>query len=301
MIRKLAGGAVCAEILFLGIALVLDSPTPTSAQEMSRSQEALVSRSVILLGHKNQPVTGLNSNEVEVFLGKEQIPIEALNRPQSEAAEIGILVDTSNSRRDFLQSLHGRGNANARPAIMHTGDRAFVATFSNSHRLLCPLTTDSAQVKVALQTGLFEVPPGGVTSVYDAIEWACREEFSTQPGIKVLIVISDMLDNNSNHSRQEAVAPAADRGIQIDPITPPEVLGSSSLGDVVAKFLASVTGGIPTTIENSAGLEPAFEAIRSTIDSTYTISFRPESARHSSLKIRCTRKGIRVVAPELEF
>ena len=117
-------------------------------------------------------------------------------------------------------------------------------------------------------------------------------------GLKALIVLSDMRDNGSHHTREEATSQAQRSAIVIYPILLGEVQARNG---EVAKLFAGQTGGVPFLIEKGKALKEAFGSIRADLDHTYMVAYRPKLKGPNPIKFRCTRKGTRIFAPDRRF
>lgn len=278
---------LCVYLFPFGASL---AQTPGTTQP----QYGIITLHVLVVGHDGMPLTDLSQNELELYEGKEKQTIESISRTPEAPAEIGFLIDNSNSAAGSLRTLKWQDDADPAGDLLRTGDLAFVATFTRTHTLTCPLTSDLGQVKSSFRNALAPPPFQGVTSLYDAIFWASSEEFSAPSSHKTLIVISDMEDNTSEHTRFEAIGPAQQLGISIYPIS---LQALTSRGLTVADSIASKTGGLTFTDYNLNDLKMTFRRIRSGIDNTYLVAYRSKSAGSSHVKIRCTRKGTRILTP----
>jgi len=266
--------------------------------QTTQRQEIIATLPVLVLGHDGKPLTDLDQNELELYEGKEKRPIESMSRTPESPAEIGFLIDISKSSLGPLHTLKWQRDADPLGELLLTGDRAFVATFTQSGTLMCPLTSDLGQVKASFHTVFTARFPTGLTSLFDAIFWASSEQFSTPSGHKALIIISDMEDNTSQHTLTEALATAQRSGIVIYPIS---LQVTNPYGDRVAKSIAGKIGGAPDTDYTMNDLKKTFRNIRSNIENTYVVAYKSNSTVPSPVKIRCTRKGARVTAPDERF
>jgi VWFA-related protein len=258
---------------------------------------------VLVLDRDLRPITNLTQSELELYEGKEEQSIESISRSPQAPAKIGFLVDISASTAASLRALRPHDATGLATEVLRAGDSAFVEAFAQSGSLLSPLTSDFGRIENALASA-FNAPAGrGTTSLYDAIFWACSEELSTRSGHQALVVISDMLDNTSNHTREEVLAQAQPLGIVIYPVLSSEIrrANEGSLGERVAKILADETGGVSFALHKAEDLKVVLRLIRSDLDNTYVLSYRPKSGGPASVKIRCTRKGAKVIAPDRRY
>jgi hypothetical protein len=139
--------------------------------------------------------------------------------------------------------------------------------------------------------------------LYDVIFGACTEELSTRSGHQALIIFSDMLDNASHHTREEVLAQAQPLGIVIYPILLRDASpgGEQTRGERVAKLLADGTGGVSFAVHKPEDLKETLRVIRVNLDNTYVIAYRPKSNAPGSVRVQCTRKGVKIIAPDRRY
>jgi hypothetical protein len=181
---------------------------------------------------------------------------------------------------------------------LRSGDAAFVATFVERVSDVLHLTSNALEVEQALHQVLSAPAPPGGTAVYDAIHWACQAPSEARFGRNALIIMSDMIDNMSYHTRDEAIESAQRAGIVIFPI----ILGeTSSRGWDVARSIAKDTGGLASASPNLEALQNLMGRIRFDLASLYLIAYRRNSNRSTSLKVICARPGVKVFAPKRRY
>jgi len=148
--------------------------------------------------------------------------------------------------------------------------------------------------------------PGGGTALHDAVMDAC-EKLSKAPvrgsARRAIILLSDGDDNQSRHTREEAIE-AALRAEIIIYVIDTDVTDSNRKGDKVLQRYAEATGGrvfFPLTMNEVAN---AFTQIQDELRSQYVLAYKPQNfatdgSYHSiaidapnrnNVKIR-TRKG----------
>jgi len=294
---------VCAQLWALVATLPLTAAPSSGAQEATHEPAPLVSLPVLVLDRDLRPISDLTQSELELYEGKEEQSIESISRSPTSPAKIGFLVDTSASNAASLRALKLRDVTGMAREVLRAGDSAFVEVFARSGSLLSPLTSDFGRIDKALASAFNTQAGQGTTSLYDAIFWACSEELPTRSGRQALIVISDMLDNTSNHTREEVLAQAQPLGIAIYPVLLPEArrAGEGSLGGRIARIFADETGGFSFVARKAEDLRVVLRLIREDMDNTYFISYRPKLSGAASVKVQCTRKGVKVIAPDRRY
>jgi Ca-activated chloride channel homolog len=94
---------------------------------------------------------------------------------------------------------------------LNSSDEIFLITFSTKPDLFQPLTTD----RQAVVHSLSKLKPFGQTSIYDAIVLAMGESRKGHYASKVILLITDGVDNSSTVQKQDAVAALRATGIRI--------------------------------------------------------------------------------------
>ena len=299
VISRLVAVIICAQLLALGVMALPKAEASSSPQQVAHDQTPLATLPVLVLDRDRSPVTDLTQNELELYEGEEEQSIESLTRSPGAPAKIGFLIDISASKTASLRALKLPEGAELAGGLLRAGDLAFVAVFARSGSLLSPLTSDFGRIEKALRSGLNAEPRPGGTSLYDAIFWACTEELPTRSGHQALVIFSAMLDNASNHTREEVLAQAQPLGIVLYPILSRDASpgGEQTRGERVAKLLADGTGGVSFAVHRPEDLKETLRRIRADLDNTYFIAYRPKSNEPASVQVRCTRKGVKIIAP----
>jgi VWFA-related protein len=294
---------MCAQLSVPAVAVVVKAEAPISSQEATHDQTPVATLPVLVLDRDSRPVTDLTQNELELYEGKEEQSIESITRSPAAPAKIGFLIDISRSQTSTLRALALQHTTGLAAEVLRAGDFAFVVAFAKDGSLLSPLTSDLGQIEKALASGFnTETRPGG-TSLYDAIFWACTQELSARAGHEALIIFSNMVDNASHHTYEEALAQAQRSGAAIYAVILGET-GSSGFQSRVerfAKLLADRTGGVCFTIHKPDRLRETLRDIGTDLDDTYVVAYRPKSHGPASVKIRCTRKGVKIIAPDRRY
>jgi VWFA-related protein len=161
---------------------------------------------------------------------------------------------------------------------MRPQDKAVVVSFDTGPELVADLTNDTGKLAKAVR----DLRPGGGTSLYDAIFFACREKLQQdQPRHKfrrALVVLTDGEDNQSRYSRDQALEIAHKADVVIYAIST-NITGIQTDGDKVLKYFASETGGqtfFPFKVQD---LAQSFENIANELRHQYSILYRPEPAK----------------------
>ena len=292
---------ICAQLL--AGTLLLECNGRSSSRRVAPSQDAVVTLPVLALDGDGSPVTDLTQNDLKLYEGGKERPIELLARDPALPVRAGFLLDMSRSDSNSVKLLEG---ANIAAPLLRTGDSGFVAAFAERGALMCPLSSDLGRIQEAINCGFDPQSLGVGTALYDAIFYACSEKLSLRSGHQALIVFSDMGDNASLHTPEAALAEAQRTRNAIYPIVLRDIFSSrddhfSSAGERAAHTLASETGGVCFRASTVVAAQGALRLIRIYLDNTYMIKYAPALLRVASIKVRCSRKGIRVVVPSRRF
>jgi Ca-activated chloride channel family protein len=322
--------ALCALVLALmagaqvgsaGLQAPGQAPAAPGAQQTPqvgrvRRQVVLVNVVFSVLDRKNRFVTDLGREDFQVF--EDGIPqhIEFFNRETNLPLRIGLLMDTSNSIRSRLEFEQNAAFDFLYRVLQRGRDLAFVMTFDSTPEVQQDFTDDLE----ALRSTIFRQRAGGGTALYDAIYQASLRLMNPPPAPnnqdvrRVLVVISDGLDNLSNHTRSEALEMAERAGVVIYPISTsvdwvavdqrtPEGLPLKlhlTEGDEVLQQFADESGGRPFFPYHVSDLEQAFAAIGTELRSQYAIAYTPathqDDGKYHRIEIQVMRKGLSVRA-----
>jgi VWFA-related protein len=293
---------------------------------------------VTVLDKRGLPVIDLTQNDFRVFEDGRPQAIRYFRREPQPPLRIGLIIDTSNSARRALSfqkdaatefvfnMLRGRNNKNS----------IFLQTFDATSSLVQDFTNDPDLLNEKIQ----KLKAGGGKALHDAIYFACREKLMRagppEDTRRVLVVISDGLDVQSQHSLDEAVSMAHMAETPIYTISN-ALYGFDNPGDKTLEKLSEVTGGaayfplgknpgtdmetgylshgqIGETSQNKGlgaatgiysaqrliQLADSMEAINRELDEQYSIGYTPTNdaldGTYRSIRVEALRKGVQVRA-----
>jgi Ca-activated chloride channel family protein len=224
--------------------------------------------------------------------GKPPVHIEAFESETGLPLRVGLLIDSSNSIRDRFRFEQDAAIEFLHQVVRPKSDRAFVIGFDS----LSDLTQDYTDNTDALARGVRVLRPGGGTALHDAI-FQASEKLSKAPlrapSRRAIILLSDGDDNQSRHTREEAIE-AALRSEVIIYVISTNITGSDKKGDKVLMRYAEATGGrvfFPLRIEEVAN---AFSEIQDELRSQYVVAYKPENfaqdGRYRAISIDAPRR-----------
>jgi len=231
---------------------------------------------------KGRFITNLTKDDFEVIEGKNRQNILEFVAESELPLRLGVLIDTSNSIRDRFRFQQEAAVEFIRSVVRPRVDRAIVVSFDTSAELVADLT-DDVQL---LENSIRDLRPGGGTSLYDAIFFACRDKLALdQPRHKfrrALILLSDGEDNQSRYSRDQALEMAHKADVVIYTIST-NITRQETDGDKVLKYFSAETGGLPFFPFKVEDLTQSFENIANEMRHQYSILYRPEPLKTDGL------------------
>jgi len=199
---------------------------------------------VSVLDKRGVPVIDLKEKDFEIYEEGQRQKIKYLYRGERPPLRIGLVLDTSNTARPQLEfekdsaaefafnMLQGRSSRN----------RIFLQTFDSSSSIVQDFTSDPNTLNEQIR----KLKAGGGKALYDAIYFACKEQMmplgAPRETRRVLVVISDGMDVQSEHTMDEAVSMARHAETMIYTIGNAP-WGFNNYGKKTLIDLAELTGG----------------------------------------------------------
>jgi VWFA-related protein len=230
---------------------------------------------------KGRFVNNLTRDDFEIIENKRKQNILEFTAETDLPLRLAILVDTSNSIRDRFRFIQEAATDFVNTA-MRTQDKAIIVSFDTRAELVADLSGDTA----ALTKAIRDLRPGGGTSLYDAIFFACRDKLmQDQPRDKfrrAVVVLSDGEDNQSHYTREQALEMAHKADAVIYAIST-NVSHSAIDGDKVLRRFAEETGGLAFFPFKAQDLGQSFENVANELRHQYNVFYRPEPLKLDGL------------------
>ncbi len=207
--------------------------------------------------------------------GKPPVRIEAFESESGLPLRVGLLIDASNSIRDRFRFEQDAAVEFLNQVVRPNSDRAFVIGFDST----ADLTQDFTENTEALARGVRILRPGGGTALHDAVYQACEKLAKAPthgPSRRAIILLSDGDDNQSRHTREEAIE-AALRAEVIIYVISTNITDGDKKGDKILMRYADATGGrvfFPLRLEE---VSTAFTEIQDELRSQYVLAYKPEN------------------------
>ena len=196
-----------------------------------------------------------------------------------------LVVDTSGSMAGD-QIIRARAAADAFARLMKPGTRLGLVAFSDTPRVVQPLTTDHQQVRSAVSTLVAD----GDTALNDAIVLASGL-LAGEPGQRNLVVLSDGKDDGSKATLAGAIRVARNAKVFVDTVSldsPGGVQDPEAL-----RKLAAGTGGEAFEVSDANALVEQFTSIGRSLSSQYVVEMDLPSGlgKRVDLQIRVAANG----------
>lgn len=277
------GFAVVAAAALAPLLVLGQNPPPVhdDSDSIIRAQVTRVNMLFTVTDKRGRFVTDLGKSDFEVFEMKKPQAILQFESESDLPLRLAILIDTSNSIRDRFR-FQQEAATNFINSVVRTQDKAMVVSFDSAAELVSDLTNNTNQLENAIR----DLRPGGGTSLYDAVFFACRDKLSLdQPMYKfrrAMVILSDGEDNNSRHSREQALEMAQKADTVIYTIS----TNNSHLetdGDKVLRYFAEQTGGEFFTPFQARDLNQSFENIANELRHQYNLFYSPNPLKEDGL------------------
>jgi Ca-activated chloride channel homolog len=247
-------------------------PTPSSSQTL-RVRVELVNVLMTVTDKKNRLVVDMTKDDFHVYEDGRSQMVQYFSRESDLPLRIAILIDTSNSIRDRLRFEQEAAIDFLTTTIRRGKDMAFVVGFDVEPQLVQDYTDDIER----LGNAIHGLQAGGVTSLYDAIFFSAKEKMlffpPPEPYLRrVMIIISDGQDNQSEHTREEALAMAQRGEVTLFTISTNRS-GAEIRGDKVLRYLADQTGGRAFFPFEASELAANFQEIARELRSQYSLAY----------------------------
>ena len=258
--------------------------------------------------------------------GKPQT-IKYFTRETDLPLTIGLLIDVSASQRNLLD-IERHAAHQFFSQVLRKKDEAFLISFGEDSELLQDYTNSPKLLQAGLSqlqinSGAGGFGPGPVptisqprgTVLYDAVYLAANEKLRSEVGRKVIVLITDGIDEGSKLKIEEAIEASQKSDVVIFSIdyADPSAYGPFSFGgvsDFALQRMSGETGGRVFKVDRRHTLDDAFKELQDEMRSQYSIAYtstNPEQdgsfrklvvkVSDKNLKVQ-VRKGYYAIKPE---
>ena len=316
----------------LGAALLAQAPPQTKPPDELPSITVDVDVVSILASVRDKRgalVPNLQKDDFTILEEGKAQAIKYFTRETDLPLTIGLLVDVSGSQRNLID-IERNAASQFFSQVLRKKDEAFLISFGEETELLQDYTGSARLLSQGLNqlrvsSGVGGIHPGPVptigdprgTVLYDAIYLAASEKLKTEVGRKVIVVITDGVDQGSRMTRNQAIEAAqkADAVIYSIDYYDPGAYGrfmsfGGGGGEGELRKMSDETGGHMFRVDRSHPLDQVFRELQDEMRSQYSIGYTPTnglkdgSYRHLDVKLANkdlkaqARKGYYAVKPE---
>ena len=268
------------------VALTAQEPKPSPTEPLDVNRITLEVNRVNLLftvsDKKGRFVTDLGRDDFDINENKKPQKVLEFAAETNLPLRLAILIDTSNSIRDRFRFQQEAATRFIDSVVRKHQDKAIVVSFDTAAELVADMTDDTEVLSKAVHS----LRPGGGTSLYDAIFFACRDKLMQDQPLhkfrRAMVILSDGDDNQSRYTREQALEMAQKADVVIYTIST-NISRIPTDGDKVMKYLAAETGGLSFFPFKATDLDQSFENIANELRHQYSILYRPEPLRADGL------------------
>jgi VWFA-related protein len=262
-------------------------------------------------------VGDLNKDDIEIYEDGKLQEIRAFSRDANLPLTIGLLVDVSKSQESLIE-VERRAAAAFFREVLRDRDMAFLISFGSEAELLQDLTSSPRiltqalqQLRVNVDVGAYAPgpvpssrPPRG-TILFDAVYLAATDKLAGEVGRKIIVVITDGIDQGSRVKVAEAIAAAhrADAIVYSIYYVDYRAYGYTSFGvsDSDLRKMSDDTGGRVFKVdERKMPLQAVFDQIQQEMRTQYSVGYATSNPKRDGafrkIEIRPKNKDMKIQA-----
>ena len=317
-------------LLVLALATVLLAQAPQTQQDQKVPDDLptikvdvdVVNILASVRDKRNSLVPNLEQKDFIVLEDGKPQPIKYFTRETDLPLTIGLLIDVSGSQANLIQ-IERDAAAQFFTQVLRKKDEAFLLSFGEEAELLQDYTNSpklliAAMRDLRVSSGVGGFGPGPVptigqprgTVLYDAVYLAANEKLKSEVGRKVIVVITDGVDEGSRLPIKEALAEAqkADAVIYSIEYEDPGFYsrggwGISLGGGAGASALHQLsddTGGHVYRVDRRNTLDVVFKELQDEMRSQYSIGYTPlndkKDGGYRKLDVKLANKDLKAQA-----
>ncbi len=307
----------------LGAALLAQTPPQTKPDQEApiiKLDVDVVSILASVRDKRGALVANLEKNDFTVLEDGKSQDIKYFTKETDLPLTIGLLVDVSGSQRNLIE-IERNAASQFFSQVLRKKDEAFLIQFGEESELLQDYTNSTKLLSAALNqlrpnSGVGGIHPGPVptaggprgTVLYDAIYLAANEKLRTEVGRKVIVVITDGVDQGSRLTLNQAVESAqkADAVIYSIDYSDPRAYGGYGMvfggggGEGYLRKMSEETGGHVYKVDRKHTLDQIFKELQDEMRSQYAIGYTPandtKDGSYRKLDIKLSNKDLKAQA-----
>jgi VWFA-related protein len=303
---------------------------PIEADQPIKVDVDVVSILASVRDKKGALIANLEKSDFIVLEDGKPQEIKYFTRETDLPLTIGLLVDVSGSQRNLID-IERNAASQFFSQVLRKKDEAFLIQFGEETELLQDYTNSTRLLsnglnQLRVSSGVSGLHPGPVptaggprgTVLYDAVYLAANDKLRTEVGRKVIVVITDGVDQGSRLTLNQAVEAAqkADAVIYSIDYSDPSAYGGYGMvfggggGEGYLRRMSEETGGHVFKVDRKHSLDDIFKQLQEEMRSQYAIGYTPQNdtkdGSYGKLDIKLgnkdlkaqARKGYYAVKPE---
>jgi VWFA-related protein len=303
----------------LALTAALAAQTPPKTEPVEEAPAAitvdvnLVSLLASVRDKRGGLVANLEKDDFSVFEDGKAQSIKYFTRETDLPLTIGLLVDVSKSQ-EVLIDIERHAASEFFAQVLRKKDEAFLISFGAESELLQDLTNSPKLLNAGLNELRLNAPAVGIqpgpvptisqprgTVLYDAVYLAATEKLRAEVGRKVIVLISDGVDQGSKLKIDEAIMAVQKGDVVIysieysDPRYQPG-FGLAGSGGALRR-LSEETGGHAYRVDRSHSLEQIFKELQDEMRSQYMIGYtstnEARDGGYRKLEVKLARKDLK--------
>jgi VWFA-related protein len=269
---------------------------------------------------KGTLIPNLEKNDFTILEDGKAQEIKYFTRETDLPLTIGLLVDVSGSQRNLID-IERNAASQFFSQVLRKKDEAFLIQFGEESELLQDYTNSTRLLanglnQLRVSSGVGGLHPGPVptaggprgTVLYDAIYLAANDKLRTEVGRKVIVVITDGVDQGSRLTLNQAVEAAqkADAVIYSIDYSDPGAYGGYGMvfggggGEGYLRKMSDETGGHVFKVDRKHSLDDIFKQLQEEMRTQYAIGYTPlndtKDGSYRKLDIKMGNKDLKVQA-----
>jgi VWFA-related protein len=260
-------------------------------------------------------IGNLNKDDFTILEDGKPQTIKYFTRESDLPLTIGLLIDVSASQKNLLD-IERQAAHQFFSQVLRKKDEAFLISFGEESELLQDYTNSPKLLQAGLShlqinSGASGIGPGPVptisqprgTVLYDGVYLAAHEKLRSEVGRKVIVLITDGIDQGSKLKIEEAVEAAQKSDVVVYSIdyADPSAYGMFSFGgvsDFALQKMSGETGGRVFKVDRRHSLDEAFKQLQEEMRSQYAIAYSSTNPEQDGsfrrLNIKVADKNLKV-------
>ena len=216
---------------------------------------------------KDRPVGNLRKENFRVFEDRKEQQISVFKHEDAPLS-LGLVIDNSRSIEPRKQRLDAAALSFVRKG--NPQDESFIVHFDDTARL----DRDFTDSIPALEDALAGVKPFGQTAIYDALILALEHMENAKHLKKVILLITDGVDNSSKHTMSEAIEATKRSRVAVYTVGLLSMSGGQKAEDSLI-HIAEASGGHAYFPNNVDEARMYMERVARDLREQYTLGYFP--------------------------